>query len=63
MRAREKSKKKKYNVQLAKHNKKTKKSIVISKRTSSSFPTIFPKFRDPNYFLLPYTNIHHNKFS
>jgi hypothetical protein len=32
------------------------------KNTSSSFPTIFPKFKDLNYFLLPYTNLHHNKF-
>jgi hypothetical protein len=33
-----------------------------TKSTSSSFPTIFPKFKDPNYFLFPYTKIHHNRF-
>jgi hypothetical protein len=30
--------------------------------TSSRFPTIFPMFREQNYFLLPYKKISHNRF-
>jgi hypothetical protein len=32
------------------------------KSTNSSFPAIFSKFRNSNYFLLLYTNTSHNKF-
>jgi hypothetical protein len=34
----------------------------LSQSTSSRFPTIFPKFREQNYFLLPYKKIFHNRF-
>jgi hypothetical protein len=35
---------------------------LISKSTSSRFPTIFPIFREQNYFLLPYKKTPHNRF-
>jgi hypothetical protein len=36
--------------------------FILFKSTSSSFFSIFPKFREQNYFLLPYPNTLHNIF-
>jgi len=36
--------------------------LLTCKSTSSRFPTIFPIFREQNYFLLPYKKILHNRF-